>query len=140
MWSASFRSSGWRPGSYSECLCLGPNARVEYSFVWRRWAGTATLGGRFIAESSMAEKQINYIQPPNNLRQKQKLAGVGPLDPHWIEAAERSILAAKFDYLDAVMEDLGRLQSAYDRALADPANRIEHAKAIYAEVQTIKGQ
>jgi hypothetical protein len=88
----------------------------------------------------MAEKNVTYIQPPNNLRQKQKLAGVGQLDAHWIDAAERSIAAAKFDYLDAVNEDLARLQSAYERAASDRANRVEHTKAIYAEVQTIKGQ
>jgi hypothetical protein len=62
------------------------------------------------------------------------------LDAAWVEAAERSMSAAKFDYLDAVVEDLARLQGAYDRALSDKGNRPEHVKAIYAEVQTIKGQ
>jgi hypothetical protein len=88
----------------------------------------------------MADKQVQYIHPPNNLRQKQKMAGVGPLDTAWIDAAERSMIAAKFDYLDAVNEDLARLQGAYERALSDKAARPDHVKAIYAEVQTIKGQ
>jgi hypothetical protein len=57
----------------------------------------------------MAEKEVVYITPPNNLRQKQKLAGVsGTIDPVWMEAAERSILTAKFDYLEAAQEDMRR--------------------------------
>jgi hypothetical protein len=89
----------------------------------------------------MAEKEIQFIHPPNNLRQKQKMAGVtGTVDAGWMEAAERSMLTAKFDYLTAAQEDLTRLQAAYDAALKDPANRAEHVRALYAEVQAVKGQ
>ena len=89
----------------------------------------------------MAENEVKFITPPNNLRQKQKLAGVtGTIDANWMEAAERSMLTAKFDYLAAVQEDLTRLTAAYDTALKDPANRAEHVRALYAEVQGVKGQ
>lgn len=89
----------------------------------------------------MADKNVQFITPPNNLRQKQKLAGVtGTIDSGWMEAAERSMLTAKFDYLTAVQEDLTRLTAAYDTALKDPANRAEHVRALYAEVQGVKGQ
>lgn len=88
----------------------------------------------------MAEKKVAFIQPPNNLRQKQKLAGVtGTIDAAWMDAAERSMLTAKFDYLTAVQEDLTRLTTAYDTALKDPANRGDHVRALYAEVQGVKG-
>ncbi len=89
----------------------------------------------------MAEKEVQFIQPPNNLRQKQKLAGVtGTIDGAWMDAAERSMLSAKFDYLTAVQEDLTRLTAAYDIALKDPANRADHVRALYVEVQGVKGQ
>ncbi len=89
----------------------------------------------------MAEKEVEYITPPNNLRQKQKLAGVsGNIDPVWMEAAERSILTAKFDYLEAAQEDMARLAQAYDKAMKDPANRVTHMQELYGVVQSIKGQ
>ena len=89
----------------------------------------------------MAENEVKFITPPNNLRQKQKLAGVtGTIDAGWMDAAERSMLTAKFDYLTAVQEDLVRLTAAYETALKDPANRAEHVRALYTEVQGVKGQ
>lgn len=89
----------------------------------------------------MSEKEGQYIYPPNNLRQKQKLAGVtGTIDAVWINAAERSIGAAKFDYLEAAVEDMAALATAYDKAIKDPANRPAHIAELYAVVQSIKGQ
>jgi hypothetical protein len=89
----------------------------------------------------MSGSEVKYITPPVNLRQKQKLGGVtSTVDSAWIEAAERSMGNAKFDYLEAVTEDLTRLQSAYDAALKDRAGRVERIKELYAIVQTIKGQ
>jgi len=89
----------------------------------------------------MSEKEVVYIQPPNNLRQKQKMAGVTmTVDPVWMDAAERSIMAAKFDYLEAANEDMARLAQAYDKAIKDPANRVVHMQELYGVVQSIKGQ
>lgn len=89
----------------------------------------------------MSGKEVQYITPPNNLRQKQKLAGVtGTIDGVWLDAAEKSIGNAKFDYLEAVGEDLQRLQAAYDVALKESANRPGKIQELYAIVQTIKGQ
>ena len=89
----------------------------------------------------MAEKEVQYIIAPNNLRQKQKMAGVTmTLDPTWVEVAERSIITAKFDYIEAANEDMARLAQAYDKAMSDPANRVAHIQELYAIVQSIKGQ
>src|SRR5687767_8342980 len=89
----------------------------------------------------MAEKDVQYIIPPNNLRQKQKMAGVTMnLDPSWVDAAERSITAAKFDYIQAAQEDMARLATAYDKAMKEPENRVTHMQELYAAVQSIKGQ
>lgn len=89
----------------------------------------------------MSGKDVQYITPPNNLRQKQKLAGVtGTIDGAWLDAAERSMESAKFDYLEAVGEDLARLQAAYEATLKDPSNRVERVQELYAIVQLIKGQ
>lgn len=89
----------------------------------------------------MSGSEVKYITPPVNLRQKQKLAGVtGTIDGVWLDAAEKSMGNAKFDYLEAVGEDLSRLQAACDAALKDQAGRVERVKELYAIVQTIKGQ
>ncbi len=89
----------------------------------------------------MPENQVEYIQPPNNLRQKQKLAGVTMnLDPTWVDAAERMIGSAKVDYIQAAQEDMARLATAYDRAMNDSANRVAHMHELYGVVQSIKGQ
>jgi hypothetical protein len=69
------------------------------------------------------------------------LAGVsGVLDAAWIDAAERQIVAAKFDYEEAVNEDLAKLHAAYEKSLKEPDKRAEHLAALYAVVQTVKGQ
>jgi hypothetical protein len=89
----------------------------------------------------MSGQDVKYITPPVNLRQKQKLAGVtSTIDGAWLDAAERSMGNAKFDYLEAVAEDLTRLQAAYDAALKDQAGRVERMQELYAIVQTVKGQ
>lgn len=89
----------------------------------------------------MSAKDVQYITPPVNLRQKQKLAGVtGTIDSAWLDAAERSISDAKFDYLEAVGEDLARLQAAYDAALKDQDGRVARVQELYGIVQMIKGQ
>jgi hypothetical protein len=89
----------------------------------------------------MAENKVTFITPPNNLRQKQKLAGVtGTIDAAWIDAAERTIATAKFDYIEAAQEDMAQLAALYDKAIKDPANRIQHITELYAVVQSIKGQ
>jgi hypothetical protein len=89
----------------------------------------------------MSSKEVQYITPPNNLRMKQKLAGVtGTIDAVWIDAAEKSMGNARFDYLEAVSDDLNRLQAAYDAAYKDRDNRAERVQELYAIVQMIKGQ
>jgi hypothetical protein len=89
----------------------------------------------------MSQKEVQFIHPPNNLRQKQKLAGVsGTIDSAWMDAAERSILSAKVDYIEAAQEDMARLALAYDKAMKDPANRIAHIQELYGVIQSIKGQ
>ena len=89
----------------------------------------------------MAGKEVEYITAPNDLRKKQKMAGVTmTLDAGWVDAAERSIATAKFDYMEAANEDLAKLQQAYETAVKDPANRVEHIQALYGLVQSIKGQ
>ena len=89
----------------------------------------------------MSGKEVQYITPPNDLKKKQKLAGVtSTIDAGWLEAAERSMVSAKIDYLEAVNEDLARLQAAYEAALKDRANREQRIQELYAIVQTVKGQ
>lgn len=89
----------------------------------------------------MSGSDVKYITPPVNLRQKQKLAGVtSTIDGVWLDAAEKSMGNSKFDYLEAVGEDLSRLHAAYEAALKDEVGRVTRIQELYAIVQTIKGQ
>ena len=89
----------------------------------------------------MHEDNVKYVKPPNNLRQKQRLAGVsGVLDAGWIHAAERQIEAARLDYEKAVGEDMANLHSICEEILKNPADLRNQIQALYGIVQTVKGQ
>ena len=86
----------------------------------------------------MSGSEVKYITPPVNLRQKQKLAGVtSTIDGVWLDVAEKSMGNAKFDYLEAVNEDLSRLQAAYDAARAYEKRRDAAAAGSPVQVCTI---
>lgn len=88
----------------------------------------------------MSGSEVKYITPPVNLRQKQELAGVtGTIDAVWLDTAEKSMGNATFDYLEAVGEDLNRLQGAYEVGLKEKDNRVQRVQELYAVVQLIRG-
>jgi hypothetical protein len=89
----------------------------------------------------MTTKTVEFIQPPNNLRQKQKLAGVAlTLDTRAVDHAEAVIRRSTEDYLVSVAEDLTRLQKRYDEAARDPESRAMQIEEIHAIGQSIAGQ
>jgi hypothetical protein len=86
-------------------------------------------------------KPVEFIQPPNNLRQKQKLAGVSlSFDSKALDHAEAAIRRSSEDYFQSIAEDLAKLQKIYDIAIADPPKRAQHLEDLHGVVQAIAGQ
>jgi hypothetical protein len=86
-------------------------------------------------------KPAEFIQPPNNLRQKQKMAGVNmTLDTRMIDNAENIIKASTGDYFESVTQDLSKLQRRYEEAMNDPESRPVQIEEIHALSQSIAGQ
>ena len=86
-------------------------------------------------------KPIEFIQPPNNLREKQKKAGVSlTFDTKVIDHAEASIRRAQEDYMTSVNEDIVKLQRYYDLCFKEPEKRTSHVEDLHSVVQTIAGQ
>jgi hypothetical protein len=86
-------------------------------------------------------KPVEFIQPPNNLRDKQKKAGVSlSFDGKAIDQAEAAIRRSKEDYFVSVGEDLTKLQRYYEAAVAEPAKRNAHVEDLHGVAQAIAGQ
>jgi hypothetical protein len=89
----------------------------------------------------MTAKTVEFIQPPNNLRQKQKLAGVSmTLDAKAVERADAVIKNSTEDYFVSINEDLARLGRRYEEASRDPSSRPQQIEEIHAISQSIAGQ
>ena len=89
----------------------------------------------------MTATTVEYIQPPNNLRAKQKQAGVSmTLDMKVLDQAESVIRGARADFFVSIAEDLAKLQKRYEAARPDPESRPGHIEDIHATAQSIAGQ
>ena len=84
-------------------------------------------------------QEPEYIYPPNTLKNKVTV-DAGSVDLVAIEQAEAAIMDMKDDYLVWVIEDMDKLQGAYDAAVKDAANRAAAQEDIYAFAHDIKGQ
>jgi hypothetical protein len=86
-------------------------------------------------------KPIEYIQPPNNLRAKQKAAGVSmSFDSKALDHAEAAIRRSVEDYFTSVNEDLVKLQRCYDLAMSEPDKRAAHLEELHGVAQAVAGQ
>ena len=66
----------------------------------------------------MTAKEADFIQPPNNLRDKQKAAGVAlSFDSKVLAHADAAIRRSREDYFESVAEDLVKLQRCHDLAV-----------------------
>jgi len=89
----------------------------------------------------MTAKPVEFIQPPNNLRNKQKLAGVSmSFDGKVLDQAEAAIRHSREDYFTSIAEDLTKLQQYYDAAMAEPEKRAAHLEDLHGVAQAIAGQ
>lgn len=86
----------------------------------------------------MATDDHEIINPPNTLKGKVSYSPNG-VDLDMLEKAEQIIASLQGNYLEWVVEDLNRLQAAYERALAD-GDRTEAMKEIFHIAHDVKGQ
>ncbi len=85
--------------------------------------------------------KIEFITPPNNLRDKQKKAGVSmSLDSKVLDQAEAVIRRSTEDYFVSINEDLTKLTKRYEEAARDPESRAVQIEEIHALGQSIAGQ
>jgi hypothetical protein len=88
-----------------------------------------------------APKPVEFIQPPNNLREKQKKAGVAlSFDSKAVEQAEAAIRRSVEDYFVSIAEDMTKLQRYYDLAISEPEKRNAHVEDLHGVAQAITGQ
>ncbi|TAK99738.1 MAG: Hpt domain-containing protein [Rhodospirillaceae bacterium] len=89
----------------------------------------------------MTAKPVEFIQPPNNLRNKQKLAGVSmSFDGGILDQAEAAIRRSSDDYFTSIAEDLVKLQRIYEASVAEPGKRASHVEDLHGVAQAIAGQ
>jgi hypothetical protein len=89
----------------------------------------------------MTAKPVEFIQPPNNLRQKQKLAGVSmSFDSSVVDHAEAAIRRSREDYFTSINEDMAKVLKYYEAALAEPEKRATHVEDLHGVAQAIAGQ
>jgi hypothetical protein len=89
----------------------------------------------------MTAKPVEFIQPPNNLRMKQKMAGVSmSFDSSVLDQAEASIRRCSEDFFVSIAEDLAKMQKRYEAAMLDPESRPIQIEEIHAIGQSLAGQ
>ncbi len=85
--------------------------------------------------------KVEFITPPNNLREKQKKAGVSmSLDTKAVDQAEAVMRRSTEDFFVSINEDLNKLTKRYEEAVRDPESRPVQIEEIHALGQSVAGQ
>lgn len=79
------------------------------------------------------------INPPNTLKGKVSFSPNG-VDLDMLEKAEQIIASLQGNYLEWVVEDMNKLQAHYDRAGANPDERMQAVADIFHVAHDVKGQ
>lgn len=87
----------------------------------------------------MAEKDVEFIIPPNKIKNKVSYSDTG-VDMAALARAEQVIANLQGNYLQWVEDDLANLQAACEKAFAEPENRKEHLAEIFRIAHDVKGQ
>ncbi|OFX12602.1 MAG: hypothetical protein A2516_06490 [Alphaproteobacteria bacterium RIFOXYD12_FULL_60_8] len=85
------------------------------------------------------DSEPEFITPPTNIKSKVSITPDG-VDLEALEKAEQVIAGLQDSYLDWVEEDLRNIQAAYDKAVADAANRKAYFDEIFRISHDVKGQ
>jgi hypothetical protein len=87
------------------------------------------------------DDEVSVIRPPDTLKSKVREGGPGAVDLAALERAEAVIANLTDSYLQWVLEDLTRLQNAYDGlAASSEADRKGAAEKVFQIAHDIKGQ
>ncbi len=87
----------------------------------------------------MADDKLEVINPPNVLKKKVGTDGMGAIDLEAIEKAEEAIASLADSYLDSVVEDLRKIDEAFEKLQAATGDRKEELMGVFQEALNLKG-
>ncbi|NQW01556.1 MAG: Hpt domain-containing protein [Rhodospirillales bacterium] len=88
----------------------------------------------------MSDDDLEFITPPNTLKAKVSIGGVGAVDESVIQRAEEAIAGMTDDYLEWVYQDISRIELACKELKGSQEDRGEKLRAVFHVAHDIKGQ
>ncbi|MBC8337687.1 MAG: Hpt domain-containing protein [Alphaproteobacteria bacterium] len=88
----------------------------------------------------MSDEKLEIINPPNALKQKVGTGGPGAVDLEALERAEQVIAGMTDSYLEWVVEDLKKIEAAYNALASASGDGREEMQAVFQVAHDIKGQ
>jgi len=88
----------------------------------------------------LSDEKLEVINPPNALKQKVGTGGPGAVDLEALERAEQVIVGMTDSYLEWVIEDLKKIDAAYQKLAAASGDRKEEMDGVFQISHDIKGQ
>ena len=88
----------------------------------------------------MDNNDIEFITPPNTLREKVPVNGLGSIDEAVLKRAELAIENMSDEYLEWVQQDIARIEDACRTLKASDQGRVEKLKSVFQIAHDIKGQ
>ena len=86
----------------------------------------------------MEPDKPQIVSPPNRLRQK--VSGTGPISPEMLARAKEAVSNLAPAFAELMAKDVEKIARLYEEGLADPARRMEIAKAIFDVAHDLRGQ
>ena len=88
----------------------------------------------------MAEEKLEVINPPNTLKKKVGTGGPGAVDMEALKRAEDVIAGMTDSYLTWVVEDLRKIEAAYQKLKAATGDKKKELDGVFQVSHDIKGQ
>lgn len=88
----------------------------------------------------MAEDDLEFITPPNMLKSKVSVGGLGAVDEAAIKRAEEAIAGMTDEYLEWVQQDIEQIDAACQQLKLNETDRSEKLQEIFQTAHDIKGQ
>ncbi len=88
----------------------------------------------------MGNDDLEFITPPNTLKSKVSIGGAGAVDEAALKRAEEAIAGMTDEYLEWVVQDIARIETACRELKADETDREAKLQAVFQVAHDIKGQ
>ncbi len=88
----------------------------------------------------MAEDDLEFITPPNLLKSKVSVGGIGAVDEAAIKRAEEAIAGMTDEYLEWVEQDISQIDAACRELRKGVPDRAKKLQEIFQVAHDIKGQ